>query len=377
MKVVHLIASSGLYGAEKWILALMRAMEGSGVQSVLVNFSDEKEHASAVVRGACDRGLNAIDFYTGGTFNPFAIVKFSHWLKQNRIDVVHGHGYKSDIIGVFSSKLANCKILSTPHGWSKGENKKLLLYERLDRIIFRFMDHVCPLSEELFESVQEYVSPSKLRLIANAVDIDEINTYQPAFKKGESEFIVGYVGRLVSGKDIPTLISAFKFLREELASLSNLKPKLMIVGDGDCLPDLRLDVESQGLSNDVEFLGFRSDAISYLKCFDVFVLPSLSEGVPRCLMESMACGVITVASKIRGNLVLVEHGKTGFLFEPGDSGALFLILKDIILNNEKCYDAKVNAKRLIENSFSNRRMAKDYQLLYERLVSEKTNVKET
>ncbi len=67
-KVVHLIASSGLYGAEKWILALMRAMEGSAIDSTLVNFADVRGGMSSIVSGAQERGLRAVDFYTGWYF---------------------------------------------------------------------------------------------------------------------------------------------------------------------------------------------------------------------------------------------------------------------------------------------------------------------
>lgn len=367
MKVVHLIASSGLYGAEKWILALMRAMEKSPVESVLINLSDIKNITSAIVAGAHERGLNAYDFYTGGTFNPFAVFKFSRWLKHNNVDIVHGHGYKSDLIGLLAAKFSNCKMISTPHGWSKDGDRKLRLYESLDRYLFRFMDNVCPLSEELLEGFQSFKEPDKVQFIKNGVDIDEINTYLPAFVKNKNEFIVGYVGRLIEGKDIPTLMYAFKLLNDSVKKHSDLKVRMIIVGDGECSSDLKHLSHSLGLSSCIDFLGFCSDAISYLKCFDVFVLPSLSEGIPRCLMEAMASEVITVATEIRGNCVLVEHGHTGFLFKPSDRESLFLILKHIIKNKEQCYDITSCAKRLIEERFSSKLMATEYQVLYQGL----------
>lgn len=367
MKIVHVIASSGLYGAEKWILALMRAMEGSKVSSTLVNLADTNNEISAVVSAARERGLEALDFHTGGTFNPLCIIRFSRWLKNCGADIVHGHGYKSDLVGLLGAKIAGCKMISTPHGWSKGADKKLRFYESLDRFLFRFMDFVCPLSEELLESVATAVNSKKLRLIMNGVDIDEIDSCLPAFEKKNDEIIIGYIGRLVEGKDVPTLIYAFKLLSDACKG-EGVTIKLLIVGDGEDNNALKNLVSDLGLIGYVEFLGFRSDAISYLKCFDVFVLPSLSEGIPRCIMEAMAAGVISVASNISGNRVLLENGKTGFLFGVGNIDELFVSLKKIIENKESTFDIAESARSLIEKRFSNREMADQYSSVYLDLI---------
>lgn len=363
MKIVHVIASSGLYGAEKWILALMRAMEGSKVSSILVNLADTKNENSAVVSAARERGLEAFDFHTGGTFNPLCIIRFSSWLKNFGADIVHGHGYKSDLVGLLSARLAGCKMISTPHGWSKGADKKLRFYESLDRFLFRFMDFVCPLSEELLESVANVVDSKKVRLIMNGVDIDEIDSCVPAFEKKADEIIIGYIGRLVVGKDIPTLICAVKLFFDNVKK-PGVNIRLIIIGDGEENAFLKTLVTDLGLAENVEFLGFRSDAISYLKCFDVFVLPSLSEGIPRCLMESLASGVISVASDIRGNRVIVEHNKTGFLFDVGDSKALSNILIEILHGKEKNYPVSNAGRTLIEQKYSSKKMAEEYLDIY-------------
>jgi glycosyltransferase involved in cell wall biosynthesis len=363
MKIVHVIASSGLYGAEKWILALMRAMDGSKVSSILVNLADTNNEISAVVSAARERGLEALDFHTGGTFNPLCIIRFSRWLKNCDADIVHGHGYKSDLVGLLGARFAGCKMISTPHGWSKGADKKLRFYESLDRFIFRVMDFVCPLSEELLESVANVVDSKKIRLIMNGVDIDEIDSCVPAFEKKSDEIIIGYIGRLVEGKDIPTLIYAFKLLSNAFKG-KGVIVKLLVVGDGEDNKYLKNLVTDLGLIGYVEFLGFRSDAISYLKCFDVFVLPSLSEGISRCLMESLSSGVISVASDIRGNRVIVEHKKTGFLFDVGDSKSLSNILIEIIQDKEKHYPVSIAGRTLVEQKYSSKKMAEEYQDVY-------------
>ena len=368
-KVVHLIASSGLYGAEKWIYALMRAMDTSRFSSTLVNLYDATEGQSAVVAGAFERDLDAIDFNTGGSFNPLSIFKLSRWLKQNHIDIVHGHGYKSDIIGLMAGRLAGCKVISTPHGWTQQPDRKLQFYEWLDRQAFRLMDAVCPLSQGLYDSIVGYVRPDKIHLIMNGVDIDEITAAVPAFTKQPDEFIIGYIGRLIDDKDLPTLFKAVKQLLDDQQGNLEKKIRVMIVGDGDAGSGLHRLAEELGLQQTIEFLGYRADATNYLKCFDIFVLPSLSEGIPRCIMEAMAAGVPVAASDITGCRVLVKHDDTGWLFPPGDSDALFLILKCAIADAAACYSVKVVANQQIMEAFSNQKMGEDYQRLYSTLCN--------
>ncbi|SEA45147.1 Glycosyltransferase involved in cell wall bisynthesis [Desulfuromusa kysingii] len=362
-KVVHLIASSGLYGAEKWVLALMRAIDTSLFSCTLVNLYDAAEGQSAVVAGALERDLDAIDFYTRGSFNPLSIIRLSRWFKQNHIEIVHGHGYKSDIIGLLAGRLAGCKVISTPHGWTKNPGKKLQFYEWLDCLFFQLMDAVCPLSEELLKGLKGKIPSRKLRYILNGVDIDEIDQSPLSIMKKDNEYIIGYIGRLIDDKDIPTLIRAFKMLTD--SPLSDFYFfKLYLIGEGPALPELECLVEQFHLAQQVKFSGYRSDATSFLKCFDILVLPSLSEGVPRCIMEALAAKVPVVASDIPGNRVLIKHEITGTLFKTGDEEALFLILKRHLENCPMCYNTVNSGRILVQEKFSNVRMAREYALVY-------------
>ncbi|MGD9948946.1 MAG: glycosyltransferase [Desulfobulbus sp.] len=362
--IVHVIASSGLYGAEKWIFALMRAMDTSRFSSTLVNLSDTPETQSAVVAAAKERKLNALDFYTGGAFNPLSILRFSRWLKHNNVHIVHGHGYKSDIIGLIAARLAGCKIMSTPHGWSKEADKKLMFYEVLDRFTFRFMDYVCPLSEDLLKSVRKYISSEKLKLILNGVDIDEVAT-QPRMKNSsEGLFHIGYIGQLIQRKNIPILIQAVKILTEK-----NVNVQLVIVGDGPEKNKLAALAQDLNVKNRVDFLGYRNDAISILKSMDVFVLPSLLEGIPRCIMEAMAAEVPVVASDIPGTRELVRHNQTGLLYPQTDATKLADSLITLHANPVLRGTLAECAYKLVMDSYSNHRMAAEYNSTYSILLT--------
>ena len=357
--IVHLIASGGMYGAEKWILALMRAMDATKYTSTLINLSDIRNESSAVVEAGKDRGLNAIDFYTGGTFNPLLIFHLAKWLKENKIDIVHGHGYKSDFIGLLASRVCGCKIITTPHGWSNESDTKLRFYEKLDRFVFRFMDYVCPLSTGLMKSVEYCVDPKKLKLIVNGVDIDEVST-QPVDKNSlKGCYNIGYVGQLIERKNLDTLIKALHLL-----SKHGEKFKCSIIGNGNSMHSLKQLTCDLGLKDSVEFFGYREDAISIMKSFDVFVLPSQLEGIPRCVMEAMACKVPVVVSDIPGNRDLVVDGITGLLFSYGSESQLATALIRLASDSELRASLAQNANQLIIEKYSNKRMAAEYSHVY-------------
>jgi len=359
LNIVHLIASSGLYGAEKWILALMRAMNTSRFSSTLVNLSDTPEEQSAVTAAAKERKLNALEFYTGGAFNPLSIIRFARWLKQNKIHIVHGHGYKSDIIGLVAARLAGCKIISTPHGWSKESDKKLMFYEALDRFTFRFMDYVCPLSEDLLESVSKCVPKNKLKLILNGVDIDEVAS-QPIYQfESKNSFRIGYIGQLIQRKNIQLLIQATKIL-----TTNNINVQLFIIGDGPENNNLISLSHNLEIKDKIEFLGYRNDAISLLKSMDVFALPSFLEGIPRCLMEAMASKIPIVASDIPGTRDIIKHYKTGLLYHNNDVLELVDAIKKYYFNHELREYLSFNAYTLVTSKYSNHKMANEYSNLY-------------
>jgi glycosyltransferase involved in cell wall biosynthesis len=359
--VLHLIGSTGLYGAERWILALMRAMNTDRFRSTLINLVDSSEECSAVVHAAKQRGLEASDFVTGGKFNLFAAVRLAKWVKEQQVDIIHGHGYKSDLLGLLTAKRVGCRMMTTPHGWSVEKDKKLQVYEKLDRFSFRFMDMVCPLSETLYLDAIKY-NKNRVRLIANGVDLEEIRSFAAPDVSKNGAYVIGYIGRLVKSKDIDTLLRAIALLAS-----SGREIKLILVGDGEYSNELIAISEFLGITNIVHFFGFRSDTAALLEGFDCFVLPSLSEGTPRCIMEAMALKVPVVASDIPGNRLLVTHNETGLLFPVGACQNLADAISFIMDNPDEAKNMAESGCLKVEENYSNRIMAREYGVIYESL----------
>jgi len=368
LKVAQLIGSTGVFGAERWILALMSYLDPKEVDSIIINLVDEcPTKDSPIVVEAKKRGLKAIDFYTSGKFNPFSAKRLAEWLDKNQYKIIHSHGYKSDFVAWLAKKnKGSFSIISTPHGWSKEADLKLRLYERADRFLLKKFDYVVPLSAKLLEGLKkDGVDTKRLKLILNAVDLKEIDDISP--KKLNSSIHIGYIGRLIESKGLKTLLEAFSML---LSKCPNLR--LDFVGQGVFESELKKIAKELNLLDKIDFWGYQSKSVSYLKAFSVFVLPSFSEGIPRCIMEAMAAKIPVVASDIEGNRILVEHKKTGLLFPVGDAQKLSDAIYYMLTHKEEAQKMVENARAKIEKEFSAKRMAQEYTYLYKEVI--KTNL---
>jgi len=330
-----------------------------------VNFTKNKKNTSDIVRAVHNFNISAFDFFSGGRFNPISAIKLGLWAKKNNVRILHSHGYKSDAIALIASHICRCKVITTPHGWSLEKDLKLKLYEKFDRFLFRFMDKILPLSHQLyFDLIYNKKLAIKTKLILNAVDIIEIDSIYKSHRSDYNIFLIGYIGQLVERKNLSLLLKAIKLLSKKKDNF-----KLLLIGDGKLRASLEEEVIRLGIASYIHFKGFKKNVLSLLKSIDLLVLPSLKEGIPRCIMEAMAAKVPVVASDIPGNKELITHGETGLLFDPYNITEL---VKNIayIMDNKKNTNVIANkARKRIEDKYSNFRMAEEYIQLYNSLLN--------
>jgi glycosyltransferase involved in cell wall biosynthesis len=206
--------------------------------------------------------------------------------------------------------------------------------------------------------------------IANGVDLEEADRVVARDEKPGGTAIVGYVGQLIERKNIPVLLEAFRIAIRKKGNL-----QLLIVGDGPLRQDLRAASEAMGIADRVRFSGYCDDALALMKMFDVFVLPSQLEGIPRCVMEAMALGVPVVASDIPGNRELVEHLRTGILFPANAPGKLSEAILFVLDGTDEVQEMCRRARQRIEDKFSAKRMAAEYSFLYRKLSGDPDRIR--
>ncbi len=248
-------------------------------------------------------------------------------------------------------------------------------YNLLRRAARPLVHHYIAVSRDLAGWLTETVgvNPQKLTQIYNGVDSARFRPRdgeRPAiapdgFLDG-AHMVIGSVGRLVAVKDYPTLVRAFIRLTAVAADPAGLR--LVLVGDGPEQAICRQLVDAAGLSGQVWFAGNRDDIPELMQLMDLFVLPSLGEGISNTLLEAMATGLPVLASRVGGNPELVREGETGSLFAAGDTDALARLLLTYAQDAARRQREGKAARARVEREFALARMAAAYQAVYEGLL---------
>ena len=291
INVLQFICPTGFYGAEMWILALAKNLDREKINCQLAITRESEDQNIEIYDRFRALGLDAHKIKMNGRFDPVTILKLVRLIKRERIDIIHTHGYKSDILGLMAARLAGIKVIATPHGFGNVKDVKLELFMRFGRFALKYFDRVAPLSEELeSEMVKIKVPYRNMRLILNAVDLEEIELQRR--KVSERDYFnskdknIVHIGRMDTGKNIIDLIESFDLLYKV-----NTNIRLILIGDGPLKKVLKKKARSKSSGEKIEFLGYRNDRLKLLKECDLFSMTSSSEGIPRCLMEAMAMGL--------------------------------------------------------------------------------------
>ncbi|SFR58794.1 Glycosyltransferase involved in cell wall bisynthesis [Marinobacter daqiaonensis] len=370
VRVLQFITPAGFYGAERWVLALANNLVHERVICDL-----------AVPRESNAQDLSVAEHYPAeagevhylamrGRFDFSVVEQLVEVIRQRQIQIIHTHGYKSDIIGLLAAKRAGIRSVSTPHGYPSKVGLKMAAFIRIGAYILRYFDAVAPLSEELCADMRRFGVPaSKNRFIRNGVDLKEIDEFRrPGSEPAEHDTpckTVGFVGQMIPRKGLPDLLEAFDRLYQGDDTL-----KLQLLGDGVQRRDLEAQAHHLASGHAIEFLGFRSDRLELMARFDLFVMTSSLEGIPRCMMEAMALGVPVVAYDIPGVDQLIEHGVTGLLAPLGDTAALASCCQQLLDSPDLTGKLSEQARKRIDEEYSAARMAREYERLFGELLSQ-------
>jgi glycosyltransferase involved in cell wall biosynthesis len=367
MRILQFITPAGFYGAERWVLALANNIDHDHVvcDLAVTRESDTQDLTVAEVYPEAAGQVHYLEM--SGRFDVRVVQQLCNVIRERRIEVIHTHGYKSDILGLLAAKKTGIRCVSTPHGFSGKVNFKLATFIKIGTHMLRYFDAVAPLSEDLMSDMERMGVPvTKTRFIRNGVDLTEIDAVVKELvplEQTKPEKTIGYIGQMIPRKGLRDLISAFDALYQENQNLT-----LQLLGDGSQRSQLEAQAAAQASSEAIEFLGFRSDRLELLLRFDLFVMTSSLEGIPRCIMEAMAVGVPVVAYDIPGVDQLVKHGETGMLAPLGDVNALEDCCHQVLTNPELARHLVANARALIDERFSAARMAREYEALFTQLV---------
>ncbi|MGH9467965.1 MAG: glycosyltransferase [Terriglobales bacterium] len=279
--------------------------------------------------------------------------RLAHWLRSQGVDVVHAHLSCASRAVAPWARLGGVGVtVETPHvreSWRRGWKRSYVL----DRAVGAFVDaYIAVSGANARHLVEEVRLPArKIRTIRNGIDVERFAPGaarpdpRPALGITRSEVLLVCAARLEPQKGHAVLLEA----------LGRLPPsvrgglRLACLGEGRLLPALRQQARQLGLDDRVVFAGYTRHMDHWLAAADIFVLPSLYEGLPLVAMEACAAGCAVVATAVDGTPEVISHGHNGLLVPPGDAGALaeaiLRLARNVVLRSALGEEGRWRARR--------------------------------
>ncbi|HER44187.1 MAG TPA: glycosyltransferase family 1 protein, partial [Candidatus Eisenbacteria bacterium] len=305
------------------------------------------------------------------------------FLRRTPFDVVHAHTPVAGLIGRAAARLAGVPfVVYTAHGFYFHEGMKPAvrrLFVSLERFGGRLSDLVLVQSEEDYrEALRERIMPGdRLVHIGNGVDPGLFGAGVHAAKAAEAKRelgldggpVVGFVGRIVREKGVIEFVRAAAAVRRDHPRAQFVMVGAPLESDRDDCRELVGELAGElGISKALHMAGYRKDVPVLLSLFDLFVLPSYREGMPRALLEAMASGLPVVASDIRGCREEVEEGVTGLLVPPRDHERLAEAISRLLGEKERARRMGEAARARVAQRFDEKRIVSLQVRLLEELA---------
>ncbi len=294
-----------------------------------------------------------------------SFLKVAKILRDRKINVIHTHNTQPLVDGTLGAVLAGVKtIVHSDHSRQFPDKKRYMFAEWLmSHFVYRMVGVSYPTSNDLIK--YEKISPRKISTVLNGIDMSYFDVpIDKQAKKHElgitgSGPVIGLGARLSKEKGITFLLRAMPILIRQYPDI-----RLVIAGKGDAEDDLRRETQDLGIEKNVLFIGPRLDMPEVLKVLDLYVLPSLREGLPTVLLEAMAAGCPIVATKVGGNSMAVMHGENGSLVEARNPDVLAAEICRILGDKKVMDKYSMKGREVVCKRFTAETMTAQYQKLY-------------
>jgi len=368
--VMHVIHHLVIGGMENGLVNLINNMPASKYRHAVACIEDYSAFRDRIVRP--DVPVVALHRSRIGVWNMRR--EIFRLCRRWRPTIVHSRN-QSGLDALLPARLAGvARCIHGEHGWDvdnlDGRKWKPALLRRLHAPL---VDRYITVSKDLerFLVSRVGIRASRITQIYNGVDtdrfspaLDESTDWMPSEFRGTGLIRFGTVGRLQPVKDHATLLRAFSHLLTSRPDMVG-RVRLLVIGDGPLLPDLRALAHSLTIDSSVWFTGALHDIPKVLRSLDVFVLPSLNEGISNTILEGMAAGLPIVATAVGGNIELVEDGDSGRLFSPGDTAGLSGILGQYVTDAQLRQAHSCAARRIALERYSLTAMVERYEAVYD------------
>ena len=360
--VLHLIETGGPGGAERMMVHLAAGL-GPEYRSEAALIRDSWLGTALRQRGVPVTMLRNGPHGSLGTLQDLLRI-----IRERRVAILHSHEFYMNTLGLVASRMMGVPLVATVHGRNYYADR---FRRRAAYRLVATLTRMVAVSEDvrLFLAERVGISHRRVTVIPNGVPLNHAPSDEKTSALRESldlhrhSQVVGTIGSLYPVKGHRYLIDASP---QVIARFPYVV--FLIVGRGGLRDELEAHARQLGVASHFRFLGHRDDVSDLLALCDIFVLPSLSEGMPLALLEAMAAGVPPIATRVGGVSEVAEDGKTGLLVPPQDSDALAERITTLLEDRALAKQIGQSAREMVASRFSIARMVQAYQEVYAQVI---------
>jgi glycosyltransferase involved in cell wall biosynthesis len=368
LRIAHLIESDGPGGAERVVVHLATSLQASGASNVVFLPADGEGWLARELEGS---GVTIEYFRLDRPVSPECARSLAAAFRRHRIVLAHSHEFSMAVYGAWASWRAAIPHVITMHGrryYADRLRRRLAM-----RAAIALSGRTVAVSSLMASQISHdlWIPSRRIATIANGVRFvpPERTTLREELQLDPDDRLLVSVGNLYPVKGHQHLIDALALLAVRHPNLH-----LAISGRGELADPLATRARSHGLADRVHLLGLRSDVPAVLAAADVFVLPSLSEGLPLALLEAMFAGRPIVATDVGEVSVALAQGDAGVLVEAGNPDALAAALDRLLSDPARASDLGERAAGRARAEYDVSHMVRRYVSSYEELLGRRANV---
>lgn len=366
-------------GPEKTILAGAARADRARFAVTVCYIRDARDDGFRIADRAARLGVDYVEIVERHSLDAGIWPRLRALVRERRIDIVHAHEYKTDLLALLLARAERIVPLATVHGWT-GSSRRERFYYAVDKRLLALYPRLIAVSTEIRRVlIRAGARPGRVQTILNGIDHRafrrdpaRVPAARAACGLEPGEVAIGALGRLERQKRFDLLLRAFASLRASRPAL-----RLLIAGDGSLRGALEAEAVRLGLGGSCRFLGHRDDVAAIHHALDLFVQSSDYEGTPNAVLEAMALGTPVVATGAGGTAELALDGVHALVVPPGDAAALAraiaVALDDPLAAARRAEAARARVER--ELSFDARMNA--VEAIYEELAGARRRRPET
>jgi len=357
-KVFHLVTALDFGGVEKHMEVIASSLDKSSFEHIFVAIG---------AGGATEEKLKALGARVYCLNLPTKIPSISSisalfsFFREHKPWVVHAHGAEANFHGLIAAWLARVPVRI-------GEEIGMPSHGKVAKLVFKFVhfsaDRVIGVADSVVKWLVDNgeVEAEKAVRIYNPVILPRLRIDS---ERPSGPFKLSFVGRLEPVKNPEGLVRAIYALKND-----GVDVELLVVGTGSQHDHLLKLVSDLGIQDSVHFFGFQTDPHSYIRASDLFIQPSLSEGLSLALVEAMGCGVPAIATPVGGSPEVISHNNTGWLLEDSSVESIVSSIKHAIsLGRDNLFSMGQEARHAVEGRFDPIKYVQSIENLYTEVVS--------